>query len=148
MMKQMSLAVAAVAFSGVAMAQCSFDIDATDQMTWDTTEINVPSDCSEVTVTLHHVGKLPKQTMGHGWVLTKTEDMQAVSSAGMAAGIDNDHVPPGDDRVITHIPLIGGGESASVTFPTSDLEEGADYSYFCPFPGHFAVMKGTLNFGG
>lgn len=147
MMKKMSLAAVALAFSGAAMAQCSFEIEGTDQMTWNTPEIKVPGDCTEVTVTLKHVGKLPKQTMGHGWVLTKTADMQGVSSAGMAAGIANNHIPDGDSRVIAHTSLVGGGESDSVTFSTSGLEKGGDYSYFCPFPGHFAVMKGKLTFG-
>ena len=129
------------------MANCSFEIEGTDQMTWNTPEIKVGADCSEVTVTLKHAGKLPKQTMGHGWVLTKAADMQAVSSAGMAAGIANDHVPQGDARVIAFVPLVGGGESNSVTFSTSKLEKGQEYSYFCPFPGHFAMMKGKLTFG-
>lgn len=147
MMKKMSLAVVALAFSGAAMAQCSVDIHGTDQMTWDKPEIKVPADCKEFTVKLHHDGKLPKATMGHGWVLTKTADMAAVSSAGMAAGIANNHVPQGDARVIAFIPLVGGGETHEVTVDTSKLEKGGDYSYFCPFPGHFAVMKGKLVFG-
>ncbi|MDX9739698.1 MAG: azurin [Gammaproteobacteria bacterium] len=147
MMKKMSLTAVALVFSGAAMAQCSFEIEATDQMTWNTPEIKVPGDCTEVTVTLKHVGKLPKQTMGHGWVLTKGADMQGVASAGMAAGIANNHIPQGDGRVIAHTNLVGGGETDSVTFSTSGLEKGGDYSYFCPFPGHFAVMKGKLTFG-
>jgi azurin len=36
-------------------------------------------------LTLKHSGKLAAATMGHNWVLTKTADMQAVSTAGMAA---------------------------------------------------------------
>ena len=40
--------------------------------------------------------------------------------------------------------VIGGGESDSVTFDVSKLAAGQDYTYFCSFPGHFAMMKGTL----
>lgn len=147
MIKKISLMAVFLVFSGAAMANCTFDIEATDQMTWNMPEMKVGGDCSEVTVTLKHVGQLPKTTMGHGWVLTKAADMQAVSSAGMAAGLANDHVPQGDARVIAFIPLSAGGESHSVTFPTSKLEKGQEYTYFCPFPGHFAMMKGKLIFG-
>jgi azurin len=147
MMKKVSLTALFLVFSGAAAANCSFEINGTDQMSWNVTEIKVPGDCAEVTVTLHHVGKLPKQTMGHGWVLTKAADMQAVSTAGMAAGLANDHVPQGDARVIAFVPLAGGGETKSVTFSTSKLEKGQEYAYFCPFPGHFAMMKGKLIFG-
>lgn len=134
-------------FGTVAAANCSVTIEGNDQMQFNLKEITVPADCGEFEVTLKHSGQLPKSTMGHGWVLTKTSDMAGLSSAGMAAGIANDHVPPGDDRVIAFIPLVGGGESASVKFSTSKLEAGGDYSFYCPFPGHFAIMKGKLVFG-
>lgn len=41
--------------------------------------------------------------------------------------------------------LIGGGESTSVTFSTTSLDPGPGYTFFCPFPGHSALMRGTLN---
>lgn len=134
-------------FGTAAAAQCSVTIEGNDQMQFNLKEIVVPADCSEFEVTLKHVGQLPKTTMGHGWVLTKASDMQAVSSAGMAAGLDNNHVPPGDARVIANTNIIGGGESSTVKFSTSALEAGGDYTFFCPFPGHFAVMQGKLKFG-
>ncbi|MNR67194.1 Azurin [compost metagenome] len=49
-----------------------------------------------------------------------------------------------DARVIAHTKVIGGGQSDSVTFDVSKLAAGTDYTYFCSFPGHFALMKGTL----
>ena len=44
--------------------------------------------------------------------------------------------------------MVGGGQSTSVTFSTSSLEQGGDYTFFCSFPGHSALMRGSLNFGG
>ena len=40
--------------------------------------------------------------------------------------------------------MIGGGESTSVTFDVSKLAAGEDYSFFCSFPGHYSLMKGSL----
>ena len=46
-----------------------------------------------------------------------------------------------------HTKVVGGGESTSVTFPMSALKAGESYTYECTFPGHSALMKGTLKFG-
>jgi azurin len=67
-----------------------------------------------------------------------------VSTAGVSAGLDKDYLPAGDQRVIAHTKIIGGGESTSVKFKTSQLTKGGDYTFFCSFPGHSALMKGRL----
>jgi len=43
--------------------------------------------------------------------------------------------------------VIGGGETARVRFSTKGLQKGGDYTFFCSFPGHFAMMKGSFVFG-
>ncbi|PRB83912.1 azurin [Pseudomonas sp. MYb185] len=125
-------------------ADCAVTIDSTDQMTWDTPAIEVSKSCEEFSVTLHHSGTLASNVMGHNWVLTKAADLQATATDGMAEGLDKDYVKPDDERVIAHTKIIGGGESDTVTFSVSDLSEGEEYAYFCSFPGHFAMMRGTL----
>jgi azurin len=35
----------------------------------------------------------------------------------------------------------------SVTFPASKVSKGESYTYFCSFPGHNALMKGTFSIG-
>jgi azurin len=125
---------------------CKVDIASTDQMTFDKKEIAVAGDCTEVEVTLKHTGKLPAQAMGHNWVLTKTADLTPVATDGMGAGFANDHVKKGDTRVIAHTKIIGGGQTTTVKFPTSALKKGEAYSFFCSFPGHYAMMKGTFKF--
>lgn len=122
---------------------CSTVIEGNDMMQYDKSEITVPKSCSEFTVTLKHTGKLPRAAMGHNWVLTSEADEKAVLADGAKAGVDGDYVKTGDDRVIAHTRLIGGGESDSVTFDTSTLKDGP-FVYFCSFPGHEAVMHGTL----
>ena len=126
---------------------CKLDIASTDQMTFDKKELSVAADCTSVELTLHHVGKMPAAAMGHNWVLAKTADAQAVANDGLSAGVANDHIKKGDTRVIAHTKIIGGGQTTSVTFPTSALKKGEAYTYFCTFPGHIALMKGTLKFG-
>jgi azurin len=141
-----TLTAAGLLLSGAAMAadQCSTEIEGNDVMQYNKKTITVPAACKEFTVTLKHVGKMPKTTMGHDWVLTAAADEKAVVAEGMAAGADKGYLNAGDPKIIAHTKLIGGGESDSVTFAVSKLKAAEKYSYFCTFPGHAAMMKGAL----
>ncbi|MBP0603861.1 azurin [Aeromonas sanarellii] len=126
--------------------ECALVIEGNDAMQFNQKEMSVPATCKEVTVTLNHTGKLPVANMGHNWVLANTADYQAVATAGMSAGADHDYLPKDDARILAHTKLVGGGESTSVTFKTEGLA-GKDLSFFCSFPGHFAMMKGSFKVG-
>ena len=126
---------------------CKLEITGTDAMQFDKKELSVAGDCTQVEVTLHHSGKLPAQAMGHNWVLAKTADVAGVSSDGIAAGFANDHIKKDDARVIAHTKIVGGGQTTSITFPTSALTKGGAYTFFCSFPGHSSIMKGAFKFG-
>ena len=126
---------------------CKLEITGTDAMQYDKKELSVAGDCTQVELTLHHSGKLPAQAMGHNWVLSKTADVSGIASDGVAAGFAKDHVKDGDARVIAHTKIVGGGQSTSVTFPMSKLKAGESYTYFCSFPGHSSIMKGTFKIG-
>ena len=129
---------------GPALAQeCELSIEGNDQIQFNTKELRVSSSCTEVTLTLKHVGNLAENVMGHNWVLTTTQDYMAVAQAGQAAGPPS-YLPEGDERVIAATETIGGGEETSITFDASQLEAGGDYTYFCSFPGHFVLMSGKL----
>jgi azurin len=142
------LLLGALSLSRLAQADpCQLEISGSDQMQYDKPALTVPASCKEVTLTLHHSGKLPREAMGHNWVLVGAADFNGVASAGMGAGIANDYVAPGDKRVLAHTKVIGGGQTTSITFPTSILTAGGDYRYLCTFPGHNALMRGTLKFG-
>jgi azurin len=125
-------------------AECAVEVNSTDQMTFETKSIDVSKSCKTFTVTLKHTGTMPKQVMGHNWVLSKTADAQAIATDGIAAGVDNDYIKAGDERVIAHTKLIGGGETATVSFDVAKLEAGTPYEFFCSFPGHIGLMKGEL----
>jgi len=126
---------------------CKLEISGNDAMQYDKKELSVAADCTQVELTLKHAGKLPAQAMGHNWVLAKTADIAGVSNDGMSAGFASDHLKKGDARVIAHTKIVGGGESTSITFPTSALKKGEAYSFFCTFPGHSSIMKGAFKFG-
>jgi azurin len=145
MLAKATLAIILSAASLPALAaQCEATIEGNDAMQFNLKEMVVDKSCKQFTVTLKHVGKMPKVAMGHNWVLTKEADRQGVATDGMNAGAAQDYVKQGDSRVIAHTKVIGGGESDSVTFDVSKLTAGEAYAFFCSFPGHWAVMKGTL----
>lgn len=139
-----AIAVLAFASAPVLAADCTVEIEGNDAMQFNKPAIEVSQSCKEFTVKLKHSGKMPKQAMGHNWVLAKTADVQAVATDGIAAGLPQDYVKAGDARVVAHTKIIGGGESDSVTFSPAKLAAGGSYTYFCSFPGHSSLMKGTL----
>lgn len=133
-------------FGSMASAQnCAIEVDSTDAMQFDKEVIVVDKSCKEFTVTLTHSGQLGESVMGHNWVLTESDDVQPVATEGMNAGLENEYVKPGDDRVIAHTEIIGGGEKTSVTFPVDQLSADKVYTFFCSFPGHWSVMRGNLS---
>ena len=124
-------------------ATCSATIEGNDAMKFNLTNIDVSKSCSDFTVTLKHTGKLAKNVMGHNFVVAKTSDMAGVAADGIKAGAAADYLKAGDARVVAHSKLIGGGETATVKISVAKLAAGP-YSFFCSFPGHSALMKGTL----
>ncbi|GGW84735.1 azurin [Alteromonas halophila] len=144
-LKHLLAGVVLMGASGTAMAnECETTIEANDAMQFNTSEMTIPSSCDEFTVTLKHTGKLPKAAMGHNWVMSTKGDMQGVVNDGVSAGLDNNYIKPNDDRVIAYTDVIGGGKQTSVSLDVSGLSADESYMFFCSFPGHSSVMKGTV----
>src|SRR6266436_2947680 len=108
---------------------CKLEISGNDLMQYDKPELSAPATCKEITVTLHHTGKLPKEAMGHNWVLVSAADLVDVANAGMTAGLPNNYVPPAEKRALAHSNTTGGCDTTSVTFPTASLKKGGAYAY-------------------
>ncbi|MDO8826375.1 azurin [Methylophaga sp.] len=146
-MKKNRLLAAAAVFALVPFAafadECELTIEGTDQMSFSAKKMTAPASCETVKVVLKHTGSMAKDMMGHNWVLTKKDDMQAIVREGAAAGLDNDYLPQGDARVIAATKVIGGGETAEVEFSTAGLA-GEKLTFFCSFPGHSGIMKGNF----
>ncbi|MDR9752187.1 azurin [Pseudomonas sp. SZMC_28357] len=142
--KLVAVSLLTLASSQLMAAECEVTVDSTDQMTFNTKDIAIDKSCKTFTVKLTHGGTLPKNVMGHNLVISKEADMQPIATDGLGAGIDKDYLKEGDTRVIAHTKIIGAKESDSVTFDVSKLDPTQKYGFFCSFPGHISMMKGTV----
>ena len=139
--------LASALLSSSALARnCVVTVEATDMMSFNLKTIRVPGDCAQLRLVLKHTGRMPAQAMGHNWVLTETRHHREVGLAGGRMKLADAYVPRNDARVIAHTPVIGGGQTTEVVFPTARLRKGGDYTFFCSFPGHWNMMKGRLVF--
>lgn len=117
------------------------EITANDQMKFNVTNIDAKAG-EELKVVLNNIGMLPKEAMGHNWVLLKAGvDMNAFATAAMTAK-DTDYIPAAmKDQVLAFIPVLGPKKSGDVTFKAP---AAGTYNFICSFPGHYMLMKGTL----
>jgi azurin len=137
-----STAPAASTSKAPAGAPRVIEITANDQMKFSLTTIEAKAG-EQLKVVLTNVGTLPKEAMGHNWVLLKAgTDGNAFSAAAITAK-DKDYIPDSmKDSVIAHTALLGPRKSDEVSFT---VPPAGEYPFICSFPAHFAVgMKGTL----
>ncbi|SOE23635.1 azurin [Spirosomataceae bacterium TFI 002] len=120
-------------------SEAVIEIESNDQMKYNLSEIRVKAG-QKVKLTLKHVGKLPKASMGHNFVLLK--DGTDIAKFAMAAGQarDSDYIAD-ESSIIAHTKIIGGGESDTIEFDAPAL---GIYDFICSFPGHYAIMKGKF----
>ena len=140
------LALALLGAAGHAHAEqnCTIKLAGNDAMQFDQKSVTVSASCPKITIQLAHTGKLAANVMGHNVIVSQTADMAAVTAAALKAGAAAGYVPKGDAKVIAATPTVGGGASTKVSFPGNKLKAGGDYSFYCSFPGHASMMKGTL----
>ncbi|MBN22029.1 MAG: azurin [Bdellovibrionaceae bacterium] len=130
-------------FSQNSFAKCEVTLTGNDQMQFDLKKIEVPGSCKKFKINLKHSGKLTKQVMGHNVVISKTEDMTEITQKAMAVGIKGDYVPK-DSKVLAASKLVGGGEHTTLSVDIGKFKKGEKYTFFCSFPGHYALMKGDF----
>ncbi len=111
-----------------------------DLMQYNLNEIKVKAG-DKITLTLTHIGQLPKNAMGHNFVLLKqgTDVMDFAQKAATAT--DNDYIPEGTNAVIVKTEMIGGGEETTIEFTAP---AAGTYEYICSFPGHYVQMRGKF----
>lgn len=118
-------------------------IEANDAMKFTVVRIEA-SPGEELKVVLKNAGTLPKEAMGHNWVLLKKgTDVMTFSTTAMQAKA-TDYIPAAlAGQVIAHTKLLGPKQSDEVTFKAPT--EPGEYTYICSFPAHaMAGMKGVL----
>ena len=122
------------------MEEVQITLNSNDAMKYDMSEIKV-MEGQTVVLTLNHTGKLPKEAMGHNFVLLNQGVVMADWATEAVKAKDNDYIPNGGKDVIAHTKTIGGGENTTVTF-TAPAK--GTYDFLCSFPGHYAMMNGKF----
>ncbi|TWT23834.1 azurin [Luteimonas marina] len=140
------LALALLGCAGLVQAapNCTIKLQGGDNMQFDQKTVTVSAACKSISLELQHTGKLPVAAMGHNIVVTASADADAVAKDGIKAGAASGYLPAGDKRVLGATKMIGGGESATASIPGGALKAGGEYSFFCSFPGHSALMRGKV----
>lgn len=119
----------------------SLSIEGNDAMKFNKAEMTVTTG-QIVTLTLKHVGNLPKASMGHNWVLLKPGTDLAEFGVSATTAVDTEYIPQDKlDQVIVHTKVIGGGEQTSITFKAP---KPGYYTFICSFPGHWSAMQGSF----
>ena len=137
------ITLAATALGATAQDAVKLEITGNDQMQYDKKELTV-TEGQKVTLTLKHIGKLPKAAMGHNIVILKTGTEIAPFAMKCAPAAATDYIPQDEETkklMIAHTDMVGGGESSTITFTAPAAGE---YPYICTFPGHFGLMTGKL----
>jgi azurin len=136
-------APAAAATAAAPAAARVVTVEANDAMKFNVTRIEAKPG-ETLKVVLKNVGTLPKEAMGHNWVLlAKGTDVMAYSTAAMQARA-TEYIPAAlSKQVVAHTKLLGPKQSDEVTFTVPS--EPGDYPYICSFPAHaMAGMRGVL----
>lgn len=128
-----------------AATTCAVDIESTDAMQFNTKKIAISKSCKKFVVNLKHVGEMPKTIMGHNIVISKAADEKAVLADAAKAGAKGGYIKANDPRVLMATSIIGGGEMTTASLKVSQLNTKDKYVFFCSFPGHAFMMKGTVS---
>lgn len=129
--------------AAAANAVATLELTANDSMKFNVTRFEVKAG-QDVKVILTNIGSLPKQTMGHNFVLLKKgADVEAFDKAAITAAA-TDYIPANmQDQIIAHTKLLGAKQTDEINFraPT----EPGEYVFLCSFPAHYqAGMKGVV----
>jgi len=113
-----------------------------NQMKFKETEFSVPAD-TEVELVFENTATSP--SMQHNVIVLSEAPSQdlfkRIGQAGVKAGAGNNYTPD-DPAILAATGLAKPGETTSVTFTTPS--EAGEYGYVCTYPGHWAMMQGTM----
>lgn len=116
-------------------------IEGNDQMQFNTNELKAVAG-KPIKLTLKHVGKIPKEAMGHNLVILQEGTDEAAFALKANEAKATDYIPESEKAsIIAHTKLLGGGEEDTIEFT---IDKKGTYKFICSFPGHVALMKGVL----
>lgn len=118
-------------------------IEGDDNMKFSITEIQARRG-ETIKIILKNVGTMPKDEMGHNFVLLALRTDVTEFTLASSTEADHEYISPQfKSKVLAHTKLIGPGETTEVVF-TAPRNSG-QYDFVCSFPGHaVAGMKGKL----
>ena len=118
-------------------------ITGNDEMKFDLNAFEVKAG-QKVTVTMKNVGTMPKEAMGHNFVLlAKNTQVPKFLEAGQGDSANEFIAPAQAFHVLGKTKITGPAESDSVTFTAPSVP--GPYDYICTFPGHYVSgMKGVM----
>jgi len=124
-----------------ASADTTVKITGNDAMKYNKAKFSVKSG-EKVTLNFSHVGKLPKQAMGHNVVILKAGVDVDKFARDAAASPKNGYIPKRTgSQILARTKILGGGESDTIVFTAP---APGTYVFICSFPGHYAMMKGVM----
>lgn len=136
-------APATAAAPAPAAGPASIELTANDSMKFSATRFEVAAG-QDVKVTFTNMGTMPKQAMGHNFVLLKKGvDPKAFADAAVAAAA-TDYIPASKSGdIIAHTKLLGPKQTDEITFKAPT--EPGEYTFLCSFPAHYLTgMKGVI----
>ena len=97
-----------------------------------------------IKVVLTNASTLPKNVMGHNWIVLAAGADPVAFAAAAAPEAATGYIPSKlKDKIVAFIGLLGPNESGEITFKAPS--EPGDYPFLCSFPAHCVVgMKGVL----
>jgi azurin len=134
---------AAASLPAASAADVTVVITANDALRYSVTRIEAQPG-QTIRVQLRNVGSMPKEVMGHNWILLRAgSDAAAYATAALGAKDDGYQPKSLAGEVLASIPLLGPKKSGEVTFAAPSVP--GSYPFLCTFPGHFqAGMQGVL----
>ena len=142
-MKKTIFALAVLLAPFALAGDAKVELTSNDQMQYNLETFEVTAG-DKVTLIFKHIGQLPKVAMGHNVVILQAATPVPDFAMKASTAKDHDYIPQDAEsqaKIVAHTKLIGGGESDTVTFTAP---AAGSYPFLCTFPGHFAIMQGTM----
>jgi azurin len=119
------------------------ELSADDRMVFSKNSFEVTSG-QKVTLVFKNTGTKGEKSMKHNVVVLKPGITIVSFAVKCNAAAATGYVPvdkESKEQMVGHTKLIGGGQSATLTFTAG---EPGEYRFFCSSPGHFDKMQGKI----
>ncbi len=132
----------------VALAQgqevSKIEVTANDQMKFSLKRIEAQVG-KTLEITVRNIGKLPKASMAHNFVILKPGSPLLIIAAKCHKAKEQNYMATDAETraaVVASGKLLGPGESCVVRFTP---QTSGDYPFLCTFPGHCTEMNGIIH---